>query len=275
MKTFDDLVWEVLHFQKVREIKTAAFDSKKFFENNFENDKGFCPKMNIAKRYVKNWESVKENNCGLLLLGDVGTGKSYMAACIANALAEKYVTVRMTNCAGILNALQNTQDRKTVFEELDKFDLLILDDLGSERMTAFGEEQVYNIINGRYECGKPLIITTNLSYEEMKNPVTLNAKRIFDRIFEMCTPVEIKGESVRKQISRNKREFMRETLFSDDAPDEIKEERGEGAGNGKEKTKVVKKKVFYGYVPPEREDVSLASKTDEEISENCGENALN
>ena len=227
--------------------------------------------MSIAKKYVKNWDSAKENNLGLVIFGDVGTGKSYMAAAIANALIDRFVSVRMTNCSNIINAIFKDN---SIIDELDKFDLLILDDFGTERLTDFGEEQIYNIINGRYECGKPLIITTNLNLNEMKEPQSISGKRIFDRIWEMCSPVEIKGESIRKQIAKQKKAQLREMLFESEPSDEVQDECCEGAGGGEEEPKVVEKKVFYGRMAPKREDFQFTSKTEKEADKRRRENAV-
>ncbi len=61
--------------------------------------------MKNAAGYVARWEQIKDGNYGLLLWGRVGTGKSYFAGCIANALMEQEVPVCMTNFAAILNDL--------------------------------------------------------------------------------------------------------------------------------------------------------------------------
>ena len=71
----------------------------------FENDNGKCPQMEHAHFYVENWETMKERNIGYLLWGGVGTGKSYFAGCIANALMEREIPVCMTNFALILGDL--------------------------------------------------------------------------------------------------------------------------------------------------------------------------
>lgn len=270
-RTFDELAWEILRFQRKYELRNLAFDSESLYKNNFENDNGLCKKMNIAKKYVKNWDSAKENNLGLVIFGDVGTGKSYMAAAIANALIDRFVSVRMTNCSNIINAIFKDN---SIIDELDKFDLLILDDFGTERLTDFGEEQIYNIINGRYECGKPLIITTNLNLKEMKEPQSISGKRIFDRIWEMCSPVEIKGESIRKQIAKQKKAQLREMLFESETPDEVQDECSDGAGGGEEEPKVVEKKVFYGRMAPKREDFQFTSKTEKEADKRRRESAV-
>ena len=76
-------------------------------------------------------------------------------------------------------------------------DLLILDDLGAERNTEYAVETVYNVIDSRYRVGKPVIVTTNLTLEEMQNSTDIKCHRIYDRIFEVCYPLRFEGKSMR------------------------------------------------------------------------------
>ena len=96
---------------------------------------------------------------GCLFWGGVGTGKSYLAGCIANALMEKEIPVHMTNFALILNDLAASfENRNEYISRLCRYPLLILDDFGMERGTEYGLEQVFNVIDSRYRSGKPLIV---------------------------------------------------------------------------------------------------------------------
>ena len=156
---------------------------------------------------------MKAENHGLLLWGNVGTGKSFFAGCIANALMKLEVPVCMTNFALILNYLAaNFKDRNEYIARLCSFPLLILDDFGMERGTEYGLEQVYNVIDSRYRSGKPLIVTTNLTLEELQNPEDTAHARIYDRLTEMCTPVRITGENFRKAKAREKMERLKMLL---------------------------------------------------------------
>lgn len=147
---------------------------------------------------------------GLLLWGDVGTGKTFFAACIANALVEQNVSVKMTNFSTILNDLFTESDKNKYLERINNHNLIIIDDLGIERGTEYALEQVYNIIDTRYKSGKPLIITTNLTLDELKNPIDVVHKRIYDRVLGMCVPVMFNGANFRNQEAANKMEAARE-----------------------------------------------------------------
>ena len=115
------------------------------------------------------------NNTGLLLFGDVGTGKSFFAGCIANTLLERDVPVLMTNFPTILNRLTGmfSEDRADFIASFDEYDLLIIDDLGVERSTEYAMEQMFFVIDSRYRSRRPMIITTNLKLAELKNPPDL------------------------------------------------------------------------------------------------------
>ena len=113
----------------------------------------------------------------------------------------------------ILNDLAASyKDRNEYIVRLCSFPLLILDDFGMERGTEYGLEQVYNVIDSRYRSQKPLIVTTNLTLEELQNPEDTAHARIYDRLIEMCTPVRITGENFRKARAREKMEQLKTLL---------------------------------------------------------------
>jgi len=170
--------------------------------------------IRTARRYVEHWKQVRENNLGLLLWGDVGTGKSFMAACIANELLEHGVPVLMTNFSKILNQMGNmySDDRYQYIASFSNYSLLIIDDLGIERNTEYALEQVYAVIDERYKSGLPVIITTNLTINAIRNPEDVAHARIYSRVLEMCTPVHVGGRDRRQVMSRDKQERVKEML---------------------------------------------------------------
>ena len=93
------------HLDTVEELKRRGFTDPTMRDWTFENDNGRNPQARIARRYVEHWEDMRTDNIGCLFWGGVGTGKSYLAGCIANALMEKEIPVHMTNFALILNDL--------------------------------------------------------------------------------------------------------------------------------------------------------------------------
>jgi len=89
------------------------------------------------------------------------------------------------------------EDRNGYIDSLNQYSLLIIDDLGMERSTEFALEQVFNVIDTRYRSKKPLIVTTNLTLNELKNPCGLVRSRIYDRILEVCVPLKINSQNIR------------------------------------------------------------------------------
>ena len=143
---------------------------------------------------MKDWETMKAENTGYLFWGAVGTGKSFLAGCIANALLEQEIEVRMNNFAEVLNDLSaNFSEKNTYIKNLCRVPLLILDDFGMERGTEYGLEQIYAVIDGRYRSGKPLIAMTNLTLQELKNPQDIAHARIMLGCWRCACRFSLKG----------------------------------------------------------------------------------
>lgn len=170
-------------------------------KHTFDNDLGYNPKqMRMAKRYVQHWEELRKNATGLLLWGDVGTGKSFIAGCIANALLDQGVPVIMTNFARLLNKLTDMYagDRNAYIDSFKRYPLMIIDDLGVERNSEFAREQVFSVIDSRYRSQLPMIVTTNLSLEELKSTADLSKARIYGRVLERCLAIRVNDQNIRE-----------------------------------------------------------------------------
>lgn len=201
------------HLDLVRRLKAEGFSDTAMLNWTFENDNGRSPQMHHAHRYVEQWQTICAENLGLLLWGGVGTGKSFLAGCIANALMEQEVPVRMTNFARIMNELNSSfSGRNAVVDRFCRYPLLIIDDFGMERGTEYALEQVYNIVDSRYRSQKPLIVTTNLPLDEIRHPQDTAHARIYDRILEMCVPISCIGASLRKENAQKKLESMKSLI---------------------------------------------------------------
>ncbi len=177
--------------ERIKRRKAQGLQDRYLYDYTFSNDNGQNPLMDKAHAYVENWKEAYKSNIGLLLFGDVGTGKSFFAGCIANALLDRDVPVLMTNFPTILNRLTGmfSEDRADFIASFNEYDLLIIDDLGAERSTEYAMEQMFFVIDSRYRSRRPMIITTNLKLSELKNPPDLAHARIYDRILERCAPI--------------------------------------------------------------------------------------
>ena len=204
---------------RIRRMKATCIHDKGLLDCTFDNDDGSVKQMKIARWYVDTWKERKARNDGLILWGSIGTGKTFLAGCIANALIEQGESVLMTNFSKILNTLSGmySEEKNEFIASLMRYSLLIIDDLGIERNTEYAKEQVYNIIDERYKAKLPLIITTNLTLDELKDSIELTQRRIYDRVLSVCVPVSFQGESHRKQehINRTKT-VMKEIMELED-----------------------------------------------------------
>lgn len=202
------------HCQTVDRLRSQGIRDKKILEWIFDNDTTQSKQIDIAKGYVSNFEHIKANNVGMLLWGNIGTGKSFVAGCIANALIDKEISVCVTNFGTILADMMNLKiDKNEYIQRLNRNSLLIIDDFGMERDTSFALEQIYNVIDSRYIASKPLIVTTNLSLSEMQDKgVQTDYRRIYDRVLEMCVPIFFEGESKRKDKADEKLNKLKEIL---------------------------------------------------------------
>ncbi|MDD3939815.1 MAG: ATP-binding protein [Tissierellia bacterium] len=174
----------------------------------------------IAKNFVKNLKELSKDNNGLIFHGNVGTGKTYLAACIANKIIEDYqIRVKMRNIPQIINDIEKGGfdiDKNDYYRKLSSVSLLILDDFGIERNTEYVNEMVYQIINTRYESKKPTIISTNIPLGLiMEGSNDIDKERIYSRLREMCIPVKIAGKDIRTELGRKKLRETRDLLLGD------------------------------------------------------------
>ncbi len=204
----------------IRELRRNSLMDEQFTGNAFETfktDANNSKALKVCKRYVEHFDEMFEKNQGLIFYGGVGTGKSFMAACIANALLNKAYPVIMTSLVKLLEkSLGFKENEEAMINQLCSVKLLVLDDLGAERNTDFALEKVYDIIDSRYRAKKPMIITTNIELAAMKDPQDVRYSRLYDRVLEICYPVKFDGSSRRKTEARRRYDEMKKFLEGDD-----------------------------------------------------------
>lgn len=203
---------EQLH-KKSEELRQKAFIYPYMREWDFSHDDRKNPRLsNALQRYTEQFAEYYRDGIGILFYGTVGTGKSYFAACVANAVINQGKSAYMTNFSRILNEMQSNPERQVYIDKLCKYDLLVLDDLGMERDSSYALEQVYNVIDSRCHTKKPMIITTNLALKEMTECPNIERRRIYDRIMERCHPIQVTGDSRRMMSARMRHQEIKAAL---------------------------------------------------------------
>ena len=197
---------------RIDELRMNGILTRDHLGMTFDVDDGSDPKMaTVARNYVKNFREIRQQpSPGLLLTGGVGGGKTFWAACIANAMCDRGHTVLMTNVPTLVQLMTEDFERnkRRVLEQIADADLFILDDLGFERSTSYGHEKLFEIIDARYLSKRPMIVTTNLSLMEMGNPSQMEYKRVFDRVIGMTCPIKVDSDGRRRRISQESSRTM-------------------------------------------------------------------
>lgn len=189
--------------QRIAIYRQAGFPESDMQKLTFDTDDGRDPRTKKAmERYVEKFRDFKSEGKGLVLFGPCGTGKTFAAACVVNALIDQGRPCLMTNFSRVANTLSGTFDKQEYLDSLNAYDLIVLDDLGAERSTSYMVEVVYNIIDARYRAGLPMIITTNLSGNDLLHPRDIAEQRVFNRILERCFPLEVRGPDRRQDTIR-------------------------------------------------------------------------
>lgn len=207
MRAMEALKRQSLMDERLRDV---SFDSFLKTNDNAYN-------LKLCLRYANHFDEMLAKNQGLLFYGWVGTGKTFAAACIANHLLNQRIPVIMTSFVKLLESMQGfSEDDSALIARLNRAKLLIIDDLGAERSTDYALEKVYDIVDSRYRAKLPIILTTNLSMTELKESTDIRYTRIYDRIFEMCYPMQFKGQSWRKVEAARRFDAMKNFLDGND-----------------------------------------------------------
>lgn len=205
---------EIEFERRVKQYRRMGFPESEMQHWTFENDDGMNEKLtNAMRNYANGFITFKKQGKGLLLYGSVGTGKTYAACEVANDLISRGIPALATNFIRLTNTIQGHFDKRQEYiDGLNDFELLVLDDLGVERDSKYMQEMVYYIIDGRYRANLPMIITTNLSIEQIKKADNIEQIRIYDRILERCFPIEVVGNSRRRKMVRDSYTNMKDAL---------------------------------------------------------------
>ena len=163
-------------FQGNEELRACRFDT--------DDGNGAPEIVSASRRYAELFPQHLRDGMGLLYYGPIGTGKTFLAASIANHVMAQGYRAKMTNFAKVADEIFAAEDKAEYINHLCKYDLLILDDLGVERKTEYMQEMVYKIVNARYVAGAPVIVTTNLTPDELTKADDMGYARTYDRLLE-------------------------------------------------------------------------------------------
>jgi DNA replication protein DnaC len=198
------------------------------FDNYFEQ-KAFGQQrtknllMNFAADYpLVDDEIFREKS--ILLAGGAGRGKTHLAVAVLKALLKKGVPCLFVDFHELLADIRNSYDELSqtseyqILQPLLKVEVLLLDDLGSQRMSGWVQDTVFHIINLRYNQRRPMIVTTNLAMEvpsKTSPGETLQDRlgyKVISRLYEMCTSFELDGADYRKEVRKAGGDFLRNRL---------------------------------------------------------------
>lgn len=188
---------------QVRRLFDVAALGPRFAQCTFENwnnRRELAIAYKICNDYAKAFRDAKLTGQGIVLMGERGTGKTHLAAAIANQLLEQLTTVIFQPVPKLIKRIQSTYRRGSEEQERDIIaalttcDLLILDDVGAEKWSENREETLYNIVDERYRQLLPIIFTTNCSMDELEEQI---GSRSYDRLLEVCRFVRMEAESWR------------------------------------------------------------------------------
>lgn len=206
--------------EAIHELFSYSLIDERFKESTFANCKVTVDNekaVRIAKNYVKQFDVMFARNKGLLMYGPPGTGKTFVSSCIANALLEKRVPVIVTSILKLTSPTgpfsREAEEQQRLLQKMNEAKLLVIDDLGSERNTDYKMEQVFEVIDSRYGAKRPMVITTNLSLKQMHFEEDIRRKRIYERIYEVCFPVQFTGSSWRFEKASNDYDDVKDILL--------------------------------------------------------------
>jgi DNA replication protein DnaC len=155
-----------------------------------------------VRRYVSNLEANLDAGRGLWFMGDVGTGKTTLAMLVCKAALDAGRSVAIYSLPRLLAEIRTTFEERSdrsyvdLLDRLAAVDLLHVDDLGAEKTSAWVLEQLYAIVNARYEEERSIVITTNLERDALAEQIN---ERTVSRLEEMCVVLPLWGADARQQ----------------------------------------------------------------------------
>lgn len=184
--------------------RKACFRFPAMYEMNFSNsENGNAKAEEYAHRFVDMVSHEKAHRFGMVLSGPAGTGKTFLAACIANAIIDKRLSCKFTKISEVSDSITDDYGKSAdVINALCSYDCVILDDFGADISNDKLRSRAYEIIDALYMSNTPFIITTNLSPDKMTADRDNFNVRTYSRIFGACVVLSLAGHDRRRDESK-------------------------------------------------------------------------
>jgi DNA replication protein DnaC len=169
-------------------------------------DPSRAPVYEVVREFAAEVSERLDAGHGLWLMGDVGTGKTSLAMLVSKSALEAGRAVAIYSLPRLLARIRRTYDAEAgedsyldFFERLTSVDLLHVDDLGAEKRSDWVLEQLYAIVDERYEAQRSIVVTTNLDQAELEAQI---GPRTVSRLLEICgDPLPLFGEDLRYRVA--------------------------------------------------------------------------
>lgn len=204
------------HFeQMIRQFYIQNYISNRIQDYQLENfiiTENNEKEVKIVKDFTQKCINKNQKN-GLIITGKSGTGKTHLATAILNKLTEKDMLVLMGRLILLLDIIKDTfkdfsSKEKDIIELYSKVDMLIIDDLGTERISSWALEKLYTIIENRNENKLPIIVTTRFDKESLLDRFYQSedeelAEDVIEKLYQFCYGIELKkyDENEKKKVS--------------------------------------------------------------------------
>lgn len=195
----------------INNIYKDNYMKKRLQKYNFENFSDTYKEKNVINQLIKFTDSCikSEMKNGLIIYGNIGYEKTYLAACIANKMIEQNKIALMEKSSSIIDRIKASFNKEglsetQIIELYSNVDMLIIDDFGNENLSKWALEKLYKIISNRYDNELPIVITTRYNKEQLIEQLSTEhdteiAEEIVKVLNEMCYGIAITEERKTKE----------------------------------------------------------------------------
>lgn len=219
--------WDEIDLKEEKQKKRKQFEqmTRQFYIQNYINkriqdyqfDNFIITEINkkeveVAKDFTEKCINKNQKN-GLIITGKSGVGKTHLATAILNKLTEKDMLVLMGRLILLLDVIKDTfKDfsikEKDIIELYSKVDMLIIDDLGTEKISSWALEKLYTIIENRNENKLPIIVTTRFNKESLLDRFCQSedeelSEAVIQKLYQFCYGIELKkyDQNAKEKVS--------------------------------------------------------------------------